>query len=244
MKSPANGRSHISGAGHSLTIHQPAEEILVDADRARLLQVLTNLLNNAAKFTPAGGEIALVVTAFTERVTIRITDSGIGIAPAVLPRIFDMFVQVDNILTRHHGGLGIGLSLSKYLAELHDGSIEAHSAGLGKGSQFTISLPRIQWLRGTALASGNQVAGMTEGKRVLIVDDNEDAARSLSLVLSTFGYETQVAIEAAAALDLAASFHPRYWNAQSQRLRLGASPAFNRRVPAFNVGGRHRLWEG
>lgn len=204
-----SARPYISGAGHSLTIHQPAEEILVEADRARLLQIFTNLLNNAAKFTPAGGEIALVVTAFTERVTLRITDSGIGITPDVLPRIFDMFVQVDNILTRHHGGLGIGLSLSKYLVELHDGSIEAHSAGPGKGSQFTIGLPRIQSSPGTVPASGNQVAGMTEGKRVLIVDDNEDAARSLSLVLSKFGYETQVAIEAAAALALAASFQPQ-----------------------------------
>ena len=134
-------RPQIEAANHQFTVRQEEPEVLVNGDHARLLQAVTNLLNNAAKFTPPDGHISLDVGTREKHVEITIVDSGIGIAPEALPRVFDMFSQFDDVLMRRYGGLGIGLNLSRRLVELHGGTIEAQSSGVGKGSQFTIRLP-------------------------------------------------------------------------------------------------------
>jgi signal transduction histidine kinase len=134
-------KPHIEGAGHLLQVSAPESPMLVQADRARLVQVISNLLNNAAKFTPRGGRIHLEAQSDGTMHTIKVTDSGIGLAAESLERVFDMFAQVTDVTTREQGGLGIGLSLSRYLVQLHGGTIEARSAGLGKGATFIVRLP-------------------------------------------------------------------------------------------------------
>lgn len=136
-----SARPQITALNHHFTTNVLRPEIFVDGDRARLLQVVSNLLNNAAKFTPPQGSISLEIDCDEQHARIKIVDSGIGIAPEVLPRVFEMFAQFDNPLTKKHGGLGIGLNLSRRLVEMHGGTIEAQSSGLGKGSQFIVRLP-------------------------------------------------------------------------------------------------------
>src|SRR5690606_38609699 len=121
----------------------PAEPLYVEGDLVRMTQVLGNLLNNASKYTGEGGAIALDVRASQTEVEISVTDDGVGIAPDMLPRVFDMFAQEDKTLDRAQGGLGIGLTLVRRLVDLHDGSVEARSSGLGRGSQFLVRLPRL-----------------------------------------------------------------------------------------------------
>jgi PAS domain S-box-containing protein len=192
---------------HELSVSLPAHPIYLNADPARLAQIVGNLLNNACKFTERGGRISLTVNREGQHVVVRVRDSGVGIAPEELVRIFHMFTQVDTSLERPVNGLGIGLTLVKSLVELHGGTIDARSEGLGRGSEFIVCLP----------ASPDPPDGVPEtpvaalsikARRVLVVDDNRDSAESLAMLLRLRGHHADIAFDAAAALEAAQSLRP------------------------------------
>lgn len=171
----------------SILISPQAEGALIDADPTRLRQVISNLLHNAAKFTPAEGRIEISVNVEGDEVTLRVCDSGIGIAPEMLPRVFDLFTQAEISLDRKNGGLGIGLTLVKQLVEMHGGRVQARSSGLGKGSEFEIRLPVLP----DACIDASPVEDMQvtfQPARILIVEDNTDASEALSMLLENFGH--------------------------------------------------------
>jgi PAS domain S-box-containing protein len=193
---------------HELTVELPKQPIVVEADPTRLAQVISNLLNNAAKYMSRGGHIYLVAKRDETSVTISVKDTGIGIPGEMLDRIFDMFIQVDGSLERAHGGLGIGLTLVKRLVEMHGGSVEAHSDGLNCGSEFVVRLPIVVELLGEPHET-NGTGPLPSGKRrILVVDDNESAARVLGLLLTALGNEVQTAFDGQTAIELAESFRP------------------------------------
>src|SRR5262249_3281581 len=158
----------------------PPEPVYLDADAVRLDQVFGNLLNNASKFTPKGGHIwlkATVTRGERTEIVVRVRDDGAGIAPEVLPRVFDVFMEADRSRARTEGGLGIGLTLAHRLVELHGGSIEAHSAGLGQGSEFVVHLPIMSTSATRAAQEAppkERAKHATMGRRILVVDDNVD----------------------------------------------------------------------
>lgn len=202
---------------HELQVIRPERPLWVKADRTRLEQVLTNLLNNAAKYTDPGGQIRLSAEADdAQRAVIRVQDTGIGIAPAMMPHIFELFVQVERRLNRSAGGVGIGLSLVKRLVELHGGSVEAFSPGLGQGSELIVRLPA---LSGVAPVEASRALPVTDepqdatasptGMRVLVVDDNVDAADGLATALKLNGHAVRVAYDGPGALSLAEGFRPQ-----------------------------------
>jgi signal transduction histidine kinase/ActR/RegA family two-component response regulator len=197
----------IKQAGHALTIDLPPEPIHVDADVTRLAQVFANLLNNSAKFTALGGNIQLTVARHGDEAVVSVRDNGVGIPAEMLPRVFDMFTQVDRSLERSQGGLGIGLSLVKGLIEMHGGRVEAASPGPGMGSEFVVRLPVVAPPVGKRSIGGDE-AIQTAGRRVLVVDDNQDAAASLAMLLTTMGNETRTAHDGLAALEVCAAFRP------------------------------------
>lgn len=180
----------------------------VEGDPLRLAQAIANLLNNAAKYTPEGGTIGLAVEATDTEMAVRVKDNGVGIDPTLLPRIFDLFTQGDRSLDRAQGGLGIGLSLVHHIAELHGGTVEAFSAGLGQGSEFVLRLPVARKAQPTPPASPEQAPATTATHRILVVDDNVDMAQSLALCLDLHGHETQQAYDGPSALEAAATFQP------------------------------------
>jgi signal transduction histidine kinase/CheY-like chemotaxis protein len=200
--------------GHRLSVHLPRESITLNGDRTRLTQVLGNLLNNAAKYTDRGGEIALDVRVQEREAVVQVKDSGIGIAPEHLPRVFELFSQVDSALTRSRGGLGIGLSLAKALVNLHGGRIEARSEGAGKGSEFNVYLPIVEVHHPEAVEGPEEPAKRLDGaaratgRRVLVVDDNADVVRSLENVLQGAGHEVRTALDGEHALELAEQYRP------------------------------------
>jgi CheY-like chemotaxis protein len=177
----------------------------VKADPARLAQILANLLNNAAKYTPDGGAIWLTVEREENKAVFRIRDTGAGIAPDMLPRIFEPFIQADQSLDRSQGGLGIGLTLARRLVEMHGGTIEAHSAGLGQGSEFNVRLPAIEAVK-TVAPSGKSSSDRGTHCRVLVVDDNVDAAESLAMLVGLQGHEVRVAHDGYSALEQVTDF--------------------------------------
>jgi len=198
---------------HTLAVQVPRRGLLVDADITRLSQVISNLLTNAAKYTPAEGHITIRGEAVDNEVVLRVRDTGIGITPDVLPHIFDLFVQERQAIDRAQGGLGIGLAIVRNLVERHGGTVQVTSDGAGRGSEFTIRLPRATWAeQSESIPRGlemDRLAGpKAGGPRVLIVDDNEDGAEMLSIILSQKGYDTRVAHDAPRALQIAASFKP------------------------------------
>jgi PAS domain S-box-containing protein len=204
-------RPLILAAGHELRVSLPPEPLLLDADAVRLAQVVSNLLNNAAKYTRSGGRIALTARREANEALISVRDNGLGIPPDMLGRVFEMFAQVDATLGRSQGGLGIGLTLSKSLVELHGGRIEAHSEGLGKGSEFTLRLPLpVAATAGVASAAQAERAARERGpaRHILVVDDNVDAARTLALLLEQMGHRVRIAADGAAALDAARAERP------------------------------------
>ena len=182
----------------------------VDGDPVRLTQVVANLLTNAAKYTPRAGRIWLTVAAEGDRIAVRVRDDGLGIAPEMLGRVFDLFVQADSSVARSRGGLGIGLTLVRSLVGLHGGSVEARSAGPGEGSEFVVRLPLPRQTAGEEpLADEGDVGGEeTRKRRILVVDDNVDAAESLAMLLRLGGNEVQIAHEGPAALRLAHEIPP------------------------------------
>jgi len=199
-------RPMIDAAGHALTVSLPAEKIWLRADAARLAQVFGNLLHNSAKYTNAGGQIAVSAALDGDTVVVRCRDNGTGIPRDKLDVIFEMFTQVDRPLERAQGGLGIGLTLVKRLLEMHGGTIAATSEGEGRGSEFIVRLPRSASPSAAASAAAPSVAAHV--RRILIVDDNEDAAESLALLLSITGNETHVAHRGREALVAAERHRP------------------------------------
>jgi PAS domain S-box-containing protein len=203
-------RPLIDAQRHRLTITLPDEPIVLWGDLTRLTQVVANLLNNAAKYTDTGGHIDVTVERHADEVAIGVRDSGIGIDPLQVPRVFDMFAQLKPALERSRGGLGIGLSLSRALVEMHGGRIEASSAGVGEGSTFVIHLPIVHHA-GDAVAPADTetaIVGGRSGRRVLVVDDNADAASTLATMLSLHGFETRLAFGGKDGLRIAEEWQP------------------------------------
>ena len=201
-------RPSIEQFQHSLAVTQAAEELWVDADPTRLAQVLTNLLNNAAKYTPRRGRIAVEAAAEGDEVVLRVVDDGIGIAADMLPRVFDLFTQVGRSLESAHGGLGIGLSLARKLVEMHGGTVSVASAGLGCGSTFAVRLPRAARPAESATPACAGGAAALVPRRILVVDDNVDGAETLATLLSLLGHTTRTAFNGLTALEAAARMRP------------------------------------
>jgi PAS domain S-box-containing protein len=201
-------RPLIDAKGHTLSVTLPPEPLYLDADLTRLAQVFWNLLNNSAKYTDPGGRIDLVAERQGSVVVVTVRDSGIGIPREALPGLFTLFSQVDPSLERSQGGLGIGLALIKGLVERHGGSVEAHSGGVGQGSLFVVRLPVApdQGKEEKPGTDDNQVGSAL--RRVLVVDDNRDAAASLAMMLSLVGHDTRTAHDGLEALELAEAFRP------------------------------------
>ncbi len=194
---------------HELSVSLPAEPIWLQGDPTRLEQVVVNLLNNAAKYTDEGGQIRLTAQQEGDEVVLRVRDTGVGIAPELLPRIFDLFTQANRTLDRSQGGLGIGLSLVQKLVELHGGTVEAHSVGLGQGSEFIVRLPALSPARESIvpIETAEQPA---QTSRVLVVDDNVDAADMLVMMLQMFGHEVQAVYSGQTALETAVEYQPDF----------------------------------
>lgn len=189
---------------HRLTVQTPAESAFIQGDKKRLIQVITNLLNNAAKYTPDGGDIFLTMTVDDENVLFTIRDNGIGMMPNVIGHVFEMFAQAKRTPDRSQGGLGIGLALVKSLVELHRGTVTAHSDGIGKGSEFVVIVPRLLKADMPAMTGGDAggTSSMT-GRRLFIVDDNLDAAEMLGMFLESAGHQTIVEHSGRRALERA-----------------------------------------
>ena len=199
----------IERARHQLRVTPPAEPVYVEGDSTRLTQVISNLLDNAAKYTDPGGRIWLTGEREGNEAVIRVKDSGIGIDADVLPRVFDMFTQAGMSLERAQGGLGVGLALVERLVQLHGGTVSAFSGGLGKGSQFTVRLPALQAHRQVAPEPQTPAATVTEKHcRILVVDDNQDSADSLGMLLQMLGHEVKTANDGETALAAAEEFRP------------------------------------
>jgi len=196
-------RPLIESRQHALDTHMDAGHFRVDADRTRLVQILSNLLNNAAKYTPAGGEISLDVRRVGAAVRISVSDNGQGIEPDLLPCVFDLFTQGPRTLDRSQGGLGIGLALVKSIVRLHGGEVEAHSSGLGLGSVFTVTLPLAEDGPAPVSTGAQSQERAAPAQTILVVDDNIDAARSLAMLLETLGHRVAVAENARRALEKA-----------------------------------------
>ena len=203
-------RPFIEERRHRLTVAVPEAPVPLRGDLTRLVQALGNMLNNAAKYTPEGGQISLAVLPQASSVDVRVRDNGIGIAPALLPHVFDLFVQADQSLERPQGGLGIGLTLVRRIVEQHGGQVAAFSAGQGQGSEISFSLPLRQEPRVEAARSGpkDSRSTVTLGRRILVVDDNRDAAESMAILLRMRKHEVVVAFDGFAAVEQAAAFAP------------------------------------
>ncbi|WP_257449666.1 hybrid sensor histidine kinase/response regulator [Archangium lipolyticum] len=198
---------------HHLVLPATGEPLFVDGDPARLAQVLANLLNNAAKYTDPGGRIVVTAAAEGEQAVFRVRDNGAGIAPEMLPRVFDMFVQEDRSIDRSQGGLGLGLAIVRSLVELHGGTVLVHSEGLGRGSEFVVRLPLAapDVSACDAIWSGSpemSARGEDHAVRLLVVDDNRDAAELLTELLEAKGYVMRVAHDGPAGLEAARAFRP------------------------------------
>jgi signal transduction histidine kinase len=223
-------RPLIDSRNHHLSISLPGEPICVNGDATRLAQAVANLLNNAAKYTETGGRIELKVTKDQNQVVLSIRDSGIGISPDMLPKIFELFTQIDRSLDRSQGGLGIGLSLVRSIVEMHQGVVQAFSAGLGKGSAFVVRLPLLtqsgpavsdqssQVFPPSKIPNSNgadgQASGLSPlqvrraGRRILVVDDNQDSTESLARLLRLGGHQVETALDGTTGLKVARDYRP------------------------------------
>lgn len=196
--------SLIDAGGHKLTVDVPSQPMPMDADPTRIAQVVSNLLNNAAKYTPHGGRIALAVRVEDGEAALSVSDTGIGIAPDALAKVFEMFAQVPSSAGKPQGGLGIGLSLVQSLVALHGGSVSAASPGPGQGSTFTVRLPLLATDNpGVPRMEASTTAVKPDQLHVLVVDDNTDAAESLGVLLDIEGHAAHIAHSGAEALQVA-----------------------------------------
>jgi signal transduction histidine kinase len=186
-----------------------ASGLSVHGDPTRLAQIVSNLLTNAAKYTPPGGRIAVRAWRDADRVLVRVTDNGIGIEPAMLPRVFEPFAQSRQAIDRAKGGLGLGLAIVENLVKLHGGKVTAHSDGRDRGSEFTVSLPLLASVPVAPVASRPRRRAATSEARILVVDDNVDAAQLLADVLSASGYQAVAAHDGPSALQAAGSLRPQ-----------------------------------
>ncbi len=193
---------------HLLGLSLPPEPIWLFADAARLEQVIVNLLTNAAKYTDDGGSISLSARQECDEAVIRVRDSGVGIAPELLPHVFDLFAQAERSLARSQGGLGIGLSLVQRLVEMHRGTVNVTST-LGKGSEFTVRLPVMQQSASSTLAFTNKAESNCQPLRVLVVEDNVDSAKTMTMLLELFGHVVRTEHDGLAALEAAVDFKPQ-----------------------------------
>jgi PAS domain S-box-containing protein len=201
-------RAQYRSMNHELTISLPSQAVYVDADPARLSQVVGNLLSNACKFTDKGGHVWLSVEQDGQQAVVRVRDSGIGLAAENLARVFEMFSQVDTSLERSRDGLGIGLTLVKSLVEMHGGRVEARSDGLGRGSEFVVRLPVLADTSESRTPAVPRVSTPAVPRRVLIVDDNHDGAKSLAMLLELDGHETHQAYDGVEAVEAAGRLRP------------------------------------
>lgn len=200
-------RPLIEQAGHTISVTPPSTRVFLDADMTRLAQVFSNLLNNSAKYTPSGGHIWLVAEAFENEVAVKVRDNGLGIPAESLPRIFQMFSQVDRNMEMAQGGLGIGLTLVRRLVEMHGGTVEAYSDGPGQGSEFTVRLPILKTAHAVLQAS-TTANGLMAKRRILIVDDNHDAAMTMGMMLKLMGNDIHTVHDGLAAVEAAEQFRP------------------------------------
>ena len=201
-------RPALDGKNHELSLSLPTEPVLLDADPLRLSQILSNLLMNAAKYSDAGGHIQVTGAVQGDRVALSVKDNGIGIPAGSITGIFEMFSQVEGVTGRSDGGLGIGLALVKGLTELHGGTVEARSRGLGLGSEFILRLPFVPPHPAPPPLMSDPAPTASVRRRILIADDNKDAAESLSMVLELAGHEVRVAHLGRTVLSLAQAFRP------------------------------------
>jgi PAS domain S-box-containing protein len=200
----------IAAAGHALVVDLPDSPLVVNGDATRLAQVFLNLLNNAAKYTPSGGRIELRTECLGDLVRVTVCDNGIGIDPEQITSMFQMFVQGPRGSDQAQGGLGVGLSLARQLLQLHGGSISAHSDGEGKGSRFVVTLPLVAGSAGVSpLSPTADEIVPANGERILVVDDNVDAADSLAGCLELLGYQVNTCYTGVSALEAAESFDPQ-----------------------------------
>lgn len=199
----------IESSGHKIEVDIPARPVFVDGDDTRLTQVFTNLLNNAAKYTPEGGIIRVALTVTDGEARVSVKDNGVGIPAGMLPHVFDMFTQVDRSLERTQGGLGIGLGIARRLVKMHGGHIEGHSAGRGAGSEFIVSLPMLM-----SLASGAKtppVRALPAAKmhhRILVVDDHVGSASIMRVLCTALGNDVRTAHNGLQAMEVAEAFRP------------------------------------
>jgi CheY-like chemotaxis protein len=196
----------LQSAGHRLTVSVPGEALWLDGDPVRLGQILSNLLDNAAKYTDDNGAISVTARREGGDAAISVIDNGAGIPAGLLPRMFEMFSRGDGTSVRGQGGLGIGLALARRLAGMHGGTLEARSDGAGKGSEFTLRVPLSH--DQSAMAGGGGGDTAIPRKRILVVDDNHDAGDSLGMILERLGAEVRVARDGAEALEAFPSYDP------------------------------------
>jgi CheY-like chemotaxis protein/two-component sensor histidine kinase len=233
-----SSRPAIEQGGHELTVTLPSRPVHLDGDLVRLAQVFLNLLNNAAKYTERGGRIWLDAEASDGEVVVRVKDTGVGIPPDKLPRLFQMFFQVDRSLDRAQGGLGIGLALVRRLVELHGGRVEARSEGAGKGSEFVVHLPILaETAADPAAEPDGATAAADVAWRILVVDDNRDSADSLAMLLRLRGNEVETAYDGAEGVQAAQRFRPHVALLDIGMPRLNGEEACRRiRAEAWGQG--------
>jgi CheY-like chemotaxis protein/two-component sensor histidine kinase len=193
---------------HALGLRLPDEPLIVDADPARMEQVVVNLLGNAAKYSEEGGRIDVVAERDGREAVIRVRDRGMGIPPDALGRVFELFTQAETSIDRSQGGLGVGLTIVKSLVELHGGAVSATSEGVGLGSEFVVRLPALD--PGAAESGGEMPArgARSRARRIVVVDDNVDANLSIARVLAALGHEVESAYDGPSALELVDAFRP------------------------------------
>ena len=203
-------RPVVEASRNELHISLPQEPVLLTADPVRLAQVISNLLNNAARYSAPGGRISLTAKTSGDELIIKVSDTGIGIEPEKLAQIFDMFVQLDSSQRQGQGGLGVGLTLVRRMIEMHDGTVEARSEGRGKGSEFIARLPIVaRKTEEAAVAQPKTAEIVTElRRRVLVVDDNVDSAESMAMMIELSGHDVAMAHDGAQAIELAKAFQP------------------------------------
>ena len=200
-------RPIVESGNHELTVSVPSESLILEADPVHLTQVLANLLNNAAKYTEPGGQIWLSARREESRAVVSVRDTGVGIPSTMLPKVFDLFTQLDRTYSRGQGGLGIGLTLVKRLVELHGGEVGAYSQGPGQGSEFVVRLP-LACRRRTAEAWATTTPPAVPQQRILVVDDNRDAADSLGMLLRFQGADVHIVDNGPAALEALTTYGP------------------------------------